>query len=95
MEYSRRGLRIPDGLDFSELALEVGADGTLWFAPPALGKLCQHNGLDPQNVLANEDHCAWLIAGWYSMHRMAHGAPDRAAEKVARRALGRPYVVKR
>lgn len=93
MEYSRRGLRIPAGLDFSELALELTPNGALWFAPSPLGKLCIHNGLNPEVVLANEDHCAWLIAGWYSLHREWDGEPDPAAEQIIRRIVERPYVI--
>lgn len=79
-------LRIPPGLDFADLALELGQDGGLLFVPSPLGVLCLHNGLDPELVLADEDRSCALICDWYLAHRLAGGEPDPTAEELLAQA---------
>ena len=43
------------------------------------------NGLDPDQVLADEDQACELICNWYVLHREAGGAGDPAVESILQR----------
>lgn len=76
-------LKIPGGLEFSELSLEVDPKSNkVLFASPPLGRLCINNGLDVDAVLYDHEKSCWLIAEWYIVHRRSGGAVDPVGERV-------------
>ncbi len=76
-------LKIPDSLDFADLALErEPMTNRLLFLPAPLGELCLINGLDPEEVLMSEDLACELICEWYAAHIEAGGEPDPVADAI-------------
>lgn len=83
----RGALKVPGGLEFSELALELDPEnGKVSFAPSPLGRLCINNGLDVDEVLNDQQSSCSLIAQWYMLHRRCGGAMDPVGEVVLHRA---------
>lgn len=88
-------VRIPDGVTFEDLELELEADGALTFNVDVIERIRLASGL-PVEVLEDEDTVANLIIGWYAAHLELGGEPNEAAEELiaeveAEDAAGQPF----
>ena len=91
---ANRRLKLVSGLSFEALALErEEGTGRLLFFPAPLGRMCVHNGFDPEEIVANEERARWLIAGWYVVHLESGGRPDYVAERILHEVAARPFAV--
>lgn len=80
---SLKPLRIPNGIDFADLALErEPVTARLLVAAAPLAAMCRANDLDAADTLANEDLACWLIWEWYGAHVRVGGEPDPVAEQI-------------
>lgn len=71
---------LPNGLAFADLDLEYAPTAGFRYLPAPLGGFALRNGLDPEALIADENHACELIADWYVLHRQAGGDADPAAE---------------
>lgn len=56
----------------------------LVFDSLALLATCRANGLDPLEILGNEDLSCWLVCEWYLTHIREAGEPDKVLEQMLR-----------
>ena len=73
--------RIPAGMNFADLALELADDGTLFFRQAVLGEFMRRNGIDPE-ATDDEDVVSEMICTWYFLHRERTGAIDTVMEAI-------------
>ncbi|WP_245820357.1 hypothetical protein [Marinobacter lutaoensis] len=90
-------IRIPVGLDFSDLKLARGADGSVSFDWSPIEQICRENGL-PIEIFRDgpEDNVAGLVSAWYAHHRANGGEidpvqEDLIAEVIAEDSAGQRY----
>jgi len=74
---------IPPGLMFKSLNLRRGrTTGTLLFERDVLRAVCEFNGLDVEQILADPYYIRWIICEWYTQYLKSGGARDTVADYV-------------
>lgn len=94
MQQQLARVKIPEGLDFSDLKLAREPDGSVSFDWSVIERICAASGL-PVDLLRDgpDDNVVALILGWYEAHRKRGGATDPViedleSERVAEDAAG-------
>lgn len=82
-EMQNRAVGIPEGLDFSDLALSRTSAGDVEFSAAVVEKIAIANGLPPDFFLTQpEDVVSELITLWYAHHIASGGARDPVADDL-------------
>lgn len=86
MKIDKEAVRIviPEGLDFSSLALSRDpADGYISFDWAPIEAICAASGIDVSLFRDQpEDNVAPLVNAWYAEHISRGGAPDAVQEAI-------------
>lgn len=82
-EPTRMILAIPEGVQFSDLALARDPDGGVSFDWAPIERICEANGMDISPLRDGpEDNVASMLTAWYRAHLDTGGSRDAVFEDL-------------